>query len=165
MSESHSTPSPKPEKPRPDFPLFPHAAGVWAKKIRGQLHYFGPWEDPEGALARYEEQAADLHAGRTPRPAANPDGPTVKEAANAYLNAKQRAVAARRLSPRTYRDYKTVADLLVKTFGKARLVADLRTDDFARLLERMGKTWGPLRVACGVTIARGIFKHAYDADL
>ena len=30
----------KVEKPRPDFPFFPHAAGYWAKKGRGRLHYF-----------------------------------------------------------------------------------------------------------------------------
>jgi hypothetical protein len=42
----------KPTKPRVDLPLFPHAAGRWAKKIKEKLHYFGPWADPDAAFAQ-----------------------------------------------------------------------------------------------------------------
>src|ERR1700749_3019136 len=104
MTEHHSTAPPrpgKPVKPRPDFPLFAHAAGVWAKKIRGKLHYFGPWSDPDGALESYLKQKDDLHAGRTPRPEADPDALTVKVVCNAFLNAKRDKMDAGELSVRT----------------------------------------------------------------
>src|SRR3954470_6136050 len=102
MSDEHSTANgerSKPAKPYPDFPLFPHAAGVWAKKIRGKLHYFGTWDDPDAALAKYLERKEDLHAGRTPRGAT--EGVRVKDVANAFLAAKDAAVRAGELSPRT----------------------------------------------------------------
>jgi integrase len=168
-STTPATPAPgkstKPEKPRPDFPLFAHAAGVWAKKIRGQLHYFGPWSDPEGALKKYEEQAEALHAGRKPRPDAGPEALTVKDVANAFLEAKEDKMNAGELSPRTWAKYKEVTDLLVSEFGKRRLVSDLRPDDFAALKKTMTKRWGPLRVADFVQHVRSVFKHAADADL
>src|SRR5262245_61481321 len=103
MSETHSTADSvrgKPAKPYPHFPLYAHAAGVWAKKIRGRLHYFGKWDDPDGALNKYLEQKEALHAGRTPRP--DPDAITVKELCNHFLNVKQQRVDVGELSPRTW---------------------------------------------------------------
>src|SRR3954452_270544 len=103
MSEEHSITAgasakpAKPNKPHPDFPLFPHAAGVWAKKIRGKLHYFGPWADPDGALAKYNEQKEALHVGKKPREGT--EGVTVKDIVNAFLNAKRGLLDAGELSP------------------------------------------------------------------
>src|SRR5207237_1833583 len=101
----------KPTKPYPDFPLFPHASGRWCKKIRGKQHYFGPWSDPDGALAKYLEQKDALHAGRRPGP--DPEGVLVKDVCNAFLNHKRDLLSAGELSPRTWAQYKETCDLLV----------------------------------------------------
>jgi hypothetical protein len=65
---SKSRPSNKPAKPHPDFPLFADHNGQWCKKVRQKLWYFGPWNDPQGALNRWLQQKDDFPAGRTPRP-------------------------------------------------------------------------------------------------
>jgi integrase len=153
----------KPNKPHPDFPLFPHATKRWAKKIRGKLHYFGPWEDPDGALQKYNEQKDDLHAGRKPRDTST--GVTVKMLCNEYLNHKQTKLDAGELSPRTWKNYKETADLLIAQFGKGRLVADLRPDDFAELRNAMTKKWGPVRVRNYIQQSRSVFKYGLDAEL
>src|SRR6202035_293511 len=100
MSEKHSTThaaAGKPAKPYPEYPLTAHPAGYWCKKIRGKIHYFGPWSDPDGALAKYLEQKDALHAGRKPRQ--DTEALTVKEVVNAFLNHKRTILEAGELSP------------------------------------------------------------------
>jgi integrase len=166
MTEAHSTaatPRSKPAKPHPDFPLFPHSSGQWAKKIRSKLHYFGVWSDPDAALKKYLQEKDALHAGRKPREAS--DGTTVKELVNHFLNAKQALVDAGELSPRTWADYKGACDEVVAAFGRARRVDDLAPDDFAALRNRLAKKWGPHRVGKTIQCVRCAFKHALDSGL
>src|SRR5579884_177210 len=149
MSEHHPTaPAPtvkaakpaRPAKRRPDFPLFLHAAGVWAKKIRGKLHAFGPWDDPNGAFRKYLEQKDAPDAGKKPREAY--DRFTVKKPCNQFLNVKQALVASGELTRRSRHDSKDACDLPVFHFGRGRLVADVAPDDFAELRAKMAKRWG-----------------------
>ncbi len=164
MSDSHSRPSAKPSKPFPDYPLFAHASGQWAKKIRGKLVYFGVWSAPDAALKSYLEQKEDLHAGRKPRP--DPSAVTVKDVANDFLNAKQALVDTGELSERTWADYKQVCDMVVAHLGKSRLAEDVGPDDFAALRKKVAKRWGPQRLGSKlIQYTRCLFKHAIDAGL
>jgi integrase len=163
----------KPCKPRPDFPLGPHPSGYWCKKIRGQLHYFGArWKSgdaasalaaADAALEDYNRQADALHSGRKPRP--DPDALTVKGLCNQFLNAKQAAVEAGELSSRTWDGYKDACDLVVKHFGKSRLVSDLRPDDFTALRTRLAAARGPHWLGNTIQYIRSAFKFAFDTDL
>jgi integrase len=155
--------SPKPSKPHPEFPLFPHATGRWAKKIRGQLYYFGPWSDPDGALTKYLEQKDALHAGRKPREAT--EGVTVKDLGNRFLNAKRALVESGELTNRSWQDYKAACGLVVTHFGKGRLVADLDPDDFAGLRAKLAKKWGPVTLGNVIQRIRVAFKFAWDDGL
>jgi integrase len=166
MSESNSTETTrpnKPSKPYPDFPLFAHATGRWAKKIRGKLHYFGPWSDPDAAVNKYLDQKDALHAGRKPR--LDTEAVTVKDVVNAFLNHKDALLNAGELSPRTREEYQRTADMLVREFGKLRIVADLEPDDFASLRNKMARKWGPHRLAKIIQYVRSVFKHAVESGL
>jgi integrase len=163
MSEANSTAPAlpgKPAKPYPDFPLTAHPAGYWCKKIRGKLHYFGPWADPDGALQAYLDQKDALHAGRKPRP--QTDGLTIKELCNQFLNAKRTLVDSGELANRSWQDYKAACDLLIGHLGKGRLVADLDPDDFAGLRKKLAKKWGPVTLGNVIQRMRVVFKFAWD---
>ncbi len=153
----------KPKKPYTDFPLFPHATGRWAKKIRGKQHYFGPWNDPDAALKKYLTQRDELQAGRTPRSTSG--GLTVRDMVNRFLTAKQYLVETQELMPRTFRDYHTTCELIIDHFGKSLAVSDVQTADFEKLRAKFAKTRGLVSLGNVVRMVRIVFKYAFDADL
>jgi integrase len=163
MSEANSTPATprsKPAKPYPDYPLYAHAAGVWAKKIKGKVHYFGKWDDPDGALNKYLAEKDALHAGRKPRP--EPGALTVKGLCNLFLNAKAAARDVGEITLRTWQDYHGAAELLIEHLGKQRSVTDLGPDDFEQLRAKLAKKWGPMRLGNTIQRIRCIMKYAED---
>ncbi len=153
----------RPDKPRPDFPLFPHATGRWAKKVRGKLVYFGPWSDPDAALALWTSQKDDLLAGRRPR--SKKDAFTVRDASNAFLTAKGRKLKAGELTERTFLEYRQMCARVIEAFGAGRSVDDLAADDFGELRARLASTRGPVALGGEVQRIRTLFKFAYDSSL
>lgn len=157
-------PADKPAKPYPDFPLYAHAVGQWAKKIRGKLYYFGPWRDPQAALDKYLDERDDLHAGRTPR--AKVEGVTLREVLFAFLESKERLCQSGEITPRTFAEHRAVAALLVGAFGENRLVLDIASDDFDKLRAMLAKRYkSPTVLGNWIQRTRCVFRWAWDAGL
>lgn len=156
----------RPSKPYPDFPLYAHGNGRWAKRIRGKIHYFGRWAaDREGkaALEQYKRERDDLHAGRTPTTRA--DGLTVKELCDHFCHVKQARVESGELSPVSFRDYHLTCLRVADFFGRTRFVEDLRAEDFDQFRAHLAKTNGLVGIRNNVAMTRMLFLYAYKAGL
>ena len=165
MGHSNSPPKRvKPSKPHPDFPLFPHATGRWAKKIRGRFHYFGKWEDPDAALDKWLREKDYLLAGRTP-PTEGEVGTTTRDLVNTFLTAKETSRDSGEITQRTFDDYYKTCDLIIKQFGKHRLVLDLRPADFDAFRAVLAKTRGLTALGNEINRIRIVFRYAYESCL
>lgn len=159
-------PGKKMSKPRPDFPLFPHATGRWAKKVRGKLHYFGKVaDDPDGqkALGQWLDQKDALLAGRTPR--VKTEGFTVHKLVNRFLEAKRHLVDTHEITERTFAELFATCQRIGDNFGWDRLVVDLAAEDFDRLRRQIAKQWGPLRLGNEIQRVRSLFKFGFEAGV
>jgi integrase len=145
----------KPSKPYPDFPLFPHASGVWAKKIKGEFKYFGVWDNPDAAYQKYK----DFVEGKSS------DGTTVKQLANAFLQFKETALDNGELSPRSFRDYHHTCSHLVEFFGRPQLVDELTPDDFGRYRAHLSKRMGLVSLTNEINRTRIVFRYGVDCEL
>lgn len=153
----------KPAKPRPDFPLFPHQSGQWAKKIRGRFYYFGRWSEPDTALGEYLRVRDYLLSGRTPPPSED-TRPTMRDIVNACLTHKKTRIESGELSRRSFADLYHVGGLLVDAF-KDRPVEDLMPEDFGQFRAELSKGRSPVTLANLIRRSRVFLNFAFDACL
>jgi integrase len=161
----NSTKCEKISKPRPDFPLFPHATGRWAKKVRGKFQYFGKTaDDPQGekALNLWLDQKDELLAGRTPRTGV---GITVEDVCNQFLAHKDELRLAGEITERTFNEYESTGKRIAVVMGHKTPITAIVADDFRHLRAGIAKVWGPVRLANEIQRVRGVFKYAYDSGL
>jgi hypothetical protein len=155
----------KPQKPQKDFPLFAHNNGQWAKKVRGKLHHFGVWADPQAALERWLDEKDDLLAGRIPRTRQIENTPSLRELCNAFMTTKKVLLDSNELSIHTWSSYHHVCEELVEMFGRDRLLTDLLPEDFERLRAKWASKWGVVRLGCEINRARVVFNYAFKNGL
>ena len=156
----------RPGKPHPDFPLFPHATGRWAKKVRGRFCFFGKVaDDPKGekALLLWIEQKDDLLAGRTPRGKA--EGFILRELLDRFVVGKKHLLDTHEISAKHFAELYATCRRIGDAFGLDRLVIDLASDDFDRLRQSIAKQWGPARLGNEIQRVRSVFKFGYDSGL
>ena len=169
MSDSTAKlPPRKPAKPYAGFPLFSHGSGMWAKKIRGRLVYFGPWRgDLQGILAleQFNREWPYLKDGRTPPAVDVGDGCTLKVLGNEFLRSKEEKLDAGELSPRTFRDYYKTCAWLLDHFGADRRVDDLQPVDFRGYRSKLAKRLGPASLKNEINRCRIVFNFAHESRL
>ncbi len=153
----------KPKKPRPDFPLYAHGVGKWAKKVKGKTVYFTKWtDDPKGvaALEMWLEQKDDLLAGREPRKH-DPDAFTIVDLCNHYLTHHEERRDRGEISPRTFLCMRTSCGNIIDCFGKTRPVSDLTPDDFGKLRSALAGTRKAVSLRNEMQRCRSVFRYAY----
>ncbi|WP_168566924.1 tyrosine-type recombinase/integrase [Crateriforma spongiae] len=150
----------KPSKPRKDFPLFAHASGQWAKKVRGRLHYFGKWDNPVAAEAKWERDKLALLEGRDPN--RDDTGDTVGWLCNVFMDSKQRQADRGELKLRTRDDYHAACKHVASFFGRGRRLETLTPQDFERYRNSLPSSWSPTTVNNQLRLSRTLFKYAND---
>lgn len=165
-SSIQTIPSDKPRKPHKDFPLFPHATGRWAKKVRGKFRYFGKVaDDPQGqaALDLWLAQKDELLAGRTPKPKA--DGVAIKDLLNQFRVAKKQLVDEGEIRDRTFAQYHPTLERIRNTFGRMRLLADLTPADFQELRKAIANGRALTSIRLEIAKTRAVFNWGFRNQL
>jgi integrase len=150
----------RPRKPYPEFPLFPHNNGQWARKIKGKLKCFGSWDDPVAALKRHNHQYPYLKSGLDAPEDVTP-GVTIKEVCDTFLANKEADHKAGQISERWVKDLHNAALIVANTLGRGRSVESLGPQDFHKLRIAIVGKHSPAIAKNHISRIRSIFEFAY----
>ena len=113
----------------------PMPADNGVKKIHGQVHYFGVWEDPQAAVEPLFGRAR-LSAQRPSPTGRRRDHSDVL---NSFRGNKLRAMERDDITERTYNEYVSICDTIANIFGKHRPINSLTHEDLDRLRSKLGR--------------------------
>jgi len=128
-----------------------------------KVHFFGVWADPKAAVAEYNRQAADLHAGR--QPTRSSATLSIEDLANQYLTTQQEKAKRGLITAVWFRDCLQAARAFTGFIGEERPWNDLRPNDFARYRLHLHDHFGICAIDRNITVIRVMFKHGYDMGL
>lgn len=154
----------KPKKPK-GFPLFPHANGQWAKKVKGRLRYFGPWSDPDAALDLYEYEIPYLRKGLDPPAQDEEVGATVRDVVESYLDHQLAKLEAAEITQIHFGDCRRACDRIVKAFGIDAPMKRIGPEQFRKLRASMARKLSVYTLACEIGRIRCVFSHAIKNEV
>jgi len=146
------------------FPLTLHKTGQYCKKIRGKLYYFG--SDKKKALHRYLEQAADLHAGRLPKPRSTSDALSIKDLCNLYLEHQETRAKIGEIKLAGLYGHTSLLREFARFLGPNRIVSDISTIDlqnYRTKLIKAGKT--PYTVNSRIATVKAMYNWAMENEI
>jgi len=161
-----------PDKPYPDYPLYPHRSGKWAKKIKGRTVYFGRLDDPDGALAEYLAHKAKLDADNSlPTPlemsrhlVLNPPL-TLRQSADKFVDSKRKAVERGELSERTLNELRRTTDKFCEVIGPTVTVSVVGPDHFTAFRDSRAATLNVVSIGNEITRIRSWFKFLHGSKV
>ena len=154
----------KPAKPYPEFPLFAHSRGYWAKTYKGKQIPCGPWADPKGAFAYWERKRNELELGIVST-ASKGDHTTVEDVVNAFLDAKDAAQIAGHITKRTFNGYRNQCACLVDALGRHIPAEELRPAHFTQLRKKFPESWVYASQRSAIVHTKMVFKWAVEDEL
>lgn len=144
----------KPSKPYPDFPLYAHANGQWAKKIKGRTRFFGAWSDWRTALKLFENTKDK-----------DPTAFDLGDLFNLFLDHKKKQATNGEISMDTWKEYRRACKRAADILGRSLPVDEIRGRHFVALRDELAdQIPNPNTLRNVLVKLRRVFEWAYQAE-